>query len=136
MQYLGTFESEEAAAQAYDYAAVYHRGSKAVTNFDVRNYIDMVTGGLGATEGTCSCVVLPHSVGFRGCWHSLWRCSERCCCVPCVHVRGRVAVRAVFSVSCYAVHFPAVRSRTMRSRAGQISMRSSVVRCRTAFPVN
>ncbi|KAL6853544.1 hypothetical protein ACP4OV_019573 [Aristida adscensionis] len=38
--YLGTFETQEAAAQAYDLAALELRGHSAITNFDISRYSD------------------------------------------------------------------------------------------------
>ncbi|KAL5735243.1 hypothetical protein ACOSP7_033104 [Xanthoceras sorbifolium] len=38
--YLGTYNTQEEAAAAYDMAAIEHRGANAVTNFDISHYID------------------------------------------------------------------------------------------------
>ncbi|KAJ4813985.1 AP2-like ethylene-responsive transcription factor ANT [Rhynchospora pubera] len=43
--YLGTFTSEEEAAEAYDIAAVKLRGRSAITNFDISNYVDISLDG-------------------------------------------------------------------------------------------
>lgn len=38
--YLGTYNTQEEAAAAYDMAALEHRGANAVTNFDISHYIE------------------------------------------------------------------------------------------------
>ncbi|KAF5741010.1 Integrase-type DNA-binding superfamily protein [Tripterygium wilfordii] len=43
--YLGTYNTQEAAAQAYDVAAIEYRGISAVTNFDLSTYIKWLRPG-------------------------------------------------------------------------------------------
>lgn len=40
--YLGTYSTPEAAAKAYDRAIVKYKGCRAVTNFDISNYADIL----------------------------------------------------------------------------------------------
>mmetsp|Transcript_3555 Transcript_3555/g.12783 ORF Transcript_3555/g.12783 Transcript_3555/m.12783 type:complete len:667 (-) Transcript_3555:146-2146(-) len=43
-RYLGCFTTEEEAAHAYDRAAIRHRGTKAITNFPISYYKDVLKG--------------------------------------------------------------------------------------------
>lgn len=42
-RYLGLFDSEEAAATAYDVEAVRTRGLAALTNFDMSRYLHLLS---------------------------------------------------------------------------------------------
>ena len=46
MQYLGTYDTEEAAGRAYDLASIACRKQNAIVNFPIIDYLDIQTGKL------------------------------------------------------------------------------------------
>mmetsp|Transcript_1745 Transcript_1745/g.6142 ORF Transcript_1745/g.6142 Transcript_1745/m.6142 type:complete len:769 (+) Transcript_1745:331-2637(+) len=61
--YLGTYDSEKAAAEAYDRAAIRYRGSAAVTNFPISNYLQdaEVVKYLHSSEGQSAAPSAQHN---------------------------------------------------------------------------
>ncbi|KAH9619755.1 hypothetical protein KSS87_002086 [Heliosperma pusillum] len=53
--YLGTYATQEEAATAYDIAAIEHRGSNAVTNFDLSRYINLIKPNNNNNNNNNSC---------------------------------------------------------------------------------
>ncbi|EFJ41520.1 pathogenesis-related genes transcriptional activator [Volvox carteri f. nagariensis] len=58
--YLGLFESEQAAAMAYDFAALYRGGPSSLTNFDPRSYLQGSTGRTTAAAAAAAATGVPN----------------------------------------------------------------------------
>lgn len=66
-KYLGLFTSEADAAIAYDRAAVQAKRLHAQTNFDISNYMDLLSAPLPRSTPFCTACCVHHVVVLSSC---------------------------------------------------------------------